>query len=195
MRYDLLHSINKILLLLTLLAIELIPNPVSPLTSGDILQLCLAGIKEKRGLTELSSLRSIGVSKILKAELNSLAIELSKEEIIPETLSSHGLALTLIMDLTVPDIHPICLFLQDFDHEDEWKTLSAIAGSLEKSTQSKVLTGLTREDISVFKPILEQGLSTFESDCNSSFCQSYHSLSSKRDSEFPSSLYQSNQFK
>jgi hypothetical protein len=150
--------------LTTLLAIDLIPKPVPPTISKEVLQLCLAGLREERDLTTLIGLRSMGVSKILKAELVGLQTQLTKSQIVPVALTARNIAHGILVDLPVADIRPICTFLADFEYEGQWKTLATISGSLEKSTQGRVMTGLKDQDVQVFNPILKQGISEFESD-------------------------------
>jgi hypothetical protein len=185
---------GKILLLLTLLAIELVPKPVPPTVAAEVLRLCLVGLNDERNLAALSSLRSLSVSKILKTELSSLQTQMTKSHILSAGLTSRHLALNVLIDLRVSDIHPICAFLQDSNEEDQWTTLTAIAGSLEKSTQGRVITGLKARDVEVFNPILQQGLSEFETDGTSSSSVADHSHSTKSDVEFPSCMHQSHQF-
>src|SRR5947207_13622074 len=185
---------DEILLLTTLLAIDLIPRPVPPTVSREVLRLCLAGLGEDRSLRTLASLRSLGVSKILKSELLSLQTQMSKSKVSPEVLTSRHLALNILVDLRVSDIRPLCAFLGDCNEIDRWTTLDAIAGSLEKSTQGRVVTGLKEHDIEVFNPILQQGLSEFESDGMIPFYLLIdQSHVAKGYTEFPSRLYQSYQ--
>jgi len=155
---------DEILLVLTLLAIDLVPKPVSPSFAGEVLRLCLEGLRHERNLGVLSSIRSLGVSKILKSELLSLQDEMSKSHILPEKLTARHLSVKILVDLRVSDIHPICTFLRDLNGDDQWTTLTAMAGSLEKSTQGRVIMDLTSQDVEVFNPLLKQGLSEFETD-------------------------------
>jgi hypothetical protein len=141
-----------------------VPRPILPTVAAEVLELCLAGLNEKRDLVSLSSLRSLGVSKILRGELLSLQRQVSKSQILPNVLTSRNLSQNVLVDLCVPDIRPICAFLQDFEDDERWGTLSVIAASLEKSTQAKVLTNLEDEDVKVFNPILQEGISEFEMD-------------------------------
>ena len=173
------------------MAIDLIPKPVPPTVAGEVLRLCLAGLREDRNLGTLASLRSLGVSKILKSELLSLQ---TKSEILPEVLTPHHLALNILIDLRVSDIHPLCVFLRDFAEIDQWTILVAVAGSLEKSTQGRVITGLKEEDIQAFNPILQQGLSKFEKDGLLSSLPADRSRVAKGYIEFSSRLHQSHQF-
>lgn len=174
----------------TLLAIDLIPKPVPPTISKEVLRLCLAGLRDDRDLATLAGLRSLGASKILKSELLSLHTQIAKSQIVPVALTARNLAHGILVDLSVGDIRPICEFLGDFEYEGQWKTLAAIAGSLEKSTHGRVVTGLKDQDVQVFGPILQQGISQFESDGIP-----FHpyvingSSSSKGDVEFSSCVY------
>lgn len=81
---------------------------------------------------------------------------------MPEILTTRGLALSILVDLSVPDIRPICAFLRDTEDVDPWEILVSIDGALEKSTQGKLVTGLEDRDIQVFKPILQNGISGFD---------------------------------
>jgi hypothetical protein len=174
-----------------LLAIDLVPKPVPPTVAGEVLTLCLAGLREDRNLGTLASLRSLGVSKILKSELLSLQ---SKSKILPEVLTPQHLALNILIDLRVSDIHPLCAFLRDFTEIDQWTILATIAGSLEKSTQGRVITGLKGQDIQSFNPILQRGLSEFETDGSLSYFPTDQSRVAKGYIKFPSCLHQSHQF-
>jgi len=155
---------GQILLVTTLLAIDLVPKPVPPTVTKEVLQLCLAGLLDERDLPTLAALRSLGTSKILKAELLNLNSQIAKSRIVPQALTARNLVHGILSDLSVGDIRPICDFLRDFEYEGQWKTLGTIAGSLEKSTQGRVLTGLRDGDVEVFSPILQRGISQFESD-------------------------------
>jgi hypothetical protein len=147
-----------------LLAIDLVPRPVPSSVVAEVLEFCLAGLKEKRDLISLTSLRSLGVSKILKSELLALQSQVSKSQILPNILTSRNLAQNVLVDLCVPDIRPICTFLRNFDGDDQWRTLSVIGTSLEKSTQAKIWSKLETKDVEIFNPILKQGVSNFEND-------------------------------
>jgi hypothetical protein len=151
-------------LLTALLSISLIPKPVPPTVAAEVLNLCLAGLCEKRDLISLSASRSLGLSKILKSELLSLQSQISTSQILPEILTSRVLALNILVDLTVPDIRPICAFLRESSDAGRWEILASVAGALEKSTQAKVVTGLEDQDIQVFNPILQNGISGFDTD-------------------------------
>jgi hypothetical protein len=148
---------------LTLLAVDLVPKPVPPTMSAEMLKLCLVGLKEVRALGALSSLRSMNVSKILKSELLSLKTKITNSG--QGILNAQHLALNILVDLRVLDIRPICAFLNDVEGEHHWVTLVSLAGALEKSTQGRVIPGLTMQDIQPFNPILQAGLKDFESDC------------------------------
>lgn len=150
--------------MLALLAIDLVPRPVPPTVSSQVLELCLAGLEEKRDLIFLLALRSTGVSKILKTELLALQTHVSKSQILPNNLTPRNLARNVLGDLAVADIRPICVFMRDFEDDERWRTLAALAGSLEKSTQGKVFTGLKDKDVEIFNPILQEGISDFETD-------------------------------
>jgi hypothetical protein len=104
------------------------------------------------------------LSKILKSELLSLQSQISTSQILPEILTSWALALNILVDLTVPDIRPICTFLRDSADAGRWDILASVAGALEKSTQGKVVTGLEDRNIQVFNPILQNGISGFDTD-------------------------------
>jgi hypothetical protein len=147
-----------------LLSISLIPKPVPPTVASEVLNLCLAGLREKRDLITLSASRSLGLSKILKSELLSLQSQISTSQILPEILTSWSLALNILVDLTVPDIRPICAFLRDSVDAGRWDILASVAGALEKSTQGKVVIGLEDRNIEVFNPILQNGISGFDTD-------------------------------
>jgi hypothetical protein len=153
----------------TLLAIDLIPKPVPPTVSKEVLDFCLAGLHDERDLAMLAGLRSLGASKILKTELLSLHTQMAKSQIVPMALTAQNLAHRILIDLSVGDIRPICEFLGNFEYEGQWKTLTAIAGSLEKSTHGRVITGLKDQDVQIFSPILQQGISQFESDGTNHF--------------------------
>jgi hypothetical protein len=148
---------------LTLLAVDLVPKPVPPTMSAEMLKLCLVGLKEVRALGALSSLRSMNVSKILKSELLSLETKITTSG--QGILNAQHLALNILVDLRVSDIRPICAFLNDVEREHHWAMLVSLAGALEKSTQGRVIPGLTMQDIQPFNPILQAGLKDFESDC------------------------------
>lgn len=151
-------------MLLTLIAIDLVPRPVPPTVSGDVLTLCLAGLLEHRDLAVLLSSRSLGVSKILKTELLSLQDLISTSQTPSKLLSPRNLSLDILVDLCVPDIRPICSYLRESDEDGQWHALAAIAGSLEKSTQGRLVNGLKDNEVEIFCPILRQGLSEFETD-------------------------------
>ena len=148
----------------TLLTVNLVPKPIPSTVAMDVLKLCLAGVNEKRDLIKLLSVRSLGVSKLLKSELLDLQTRTAKIQILPKALISHNFALDVLINLSVQDIRPICKLLWNIGEEDRWRTLASLAGCLEKSTQGKLLTGLEAQDISAFSPILKQGLSEFETD-------------------------------
>ena len=182
---------DEILLLMTLLAIDLVPKPVPPTVAEEVLRLCLEGLREERNLGTLLSLRSLSVSKILKSELLSLQTQMSKSQILPGVLTSQHLSLNIVMDLRVSNILPLCKFLRDFTEDNQWTILAAIAGSLEKSTQGRVITGLRSQDIEVFNPILKLGLAEFETDGTFSSFITNFSSAAKSNLEFPSRLHQS----
>lgn len=182
---------DEILLFTTLLAIDLIPPPVPPPVAGEVLKLCLAGLRDDRDLGSLVSLRSLGVSKMLKSDLLSLQ---TKSKSLQAVLTPRHLAINILIDLRVSDIHPLCVFLGDFNEIEQWTILAAIAGSLEKSTQGRVITGLKERDIQVFNQILRQGLSEFETDGTPYSFSADKSRVAKGYIEFPSRLYQSHQF-
>jgi len=79
-------------------------------------------------------------------------------------LNAQSLAYEILVDLSVGDIRPICEFLREYEYEGQWKTLAAIARSLEKTTQGRVIPGLEDQDVQVFTPILQDGIRQFESD-------------------------------
>src|SRR5437667_10612760 len=103
---------DEILLLTTLLAIDLVPKPVPPSVSSEVLRLCLAGLAEERKLETLVSLRSLGVSKILKSELLSLQTQMPQSQVLAEVLTPRHLALNILIDLHVSDIRPLCAYLR-----------------------------------------------------------------------------------
>lgn len=149
---------------MTLLAIDLVPKPISPTVATEVLELCLAGLRDNRDLVSLSSLRSLAISKILKSELLALQTHVSKSQILPNILTPRNLSRNVLVDLCVADIRPICAILPDIGDDDQWRILSAIATSLEKSTQAKVVTNLEDQHVKPFNPILQQGISEFETD-------------------------------
>jgi hypothetical protein len=155
---------GQILLVMTLLSIDLIPKPGPPTVTKEVLDLCLAGLRDERDLATLAGLRSVGASKILKTELLNLHSQIGKSRIVPLALTARNLVHGILCDLSVGDICPICDFLRDFKCEGQWKTLATVAGSLEKSTQARVITGLRDQDVEVFGPILQEGISQFDSD-------------------------------
>jgi hypothetical protein len=140
-----------------------VPKPVPPTMSAGMLKLCLVGLKEVRSLGALSSLRSMNVSKILKSELLSLEAKITNSG--HGVLNAQHLAFNILADLRVSDIRPICAFLNDVEGEYHWAMLISLAGALEKSTQGRVIPGLTTQDIQPFNPILQAGLKDFESNC------------------------------
>jgi len=79
------------------------------------------------------------------------------------SISAQKLAVRILPDLVVQDIHPLCDFLGNYDDAD-WSVLGAVAGSLEKSTQGRIVTGLKEEDVTCFTGILQDGISQFETD-------------------------------
>ena len=152
------------MLFCTLLAIQLVTKPVPPTVAPEVLQLCLAGLKENRDIATLSSLRSVGLTKIMKSEFSTLQDQLLKSQIVPEALSSYNIALHIIADLSVSDIHPLCEFLADLDEQLDWMILAPIASSLEKCTQGKLMNGLKSQDVEVFNSILNRGINEFDND-------------------------------
>jgi hypothetical protein len=179
-------------LTLTLLAVDLVPKPVPPTASAEMLKLCLAGLKEVRTLGTLLGLRSMHVSKALKSELLALEAKLTYSGESMSILNAHHLAFNVLVDLRVSDIHPICAFLGEIEGDYHWAKLVALAATLEKSTHGKLIPGLTPDDIQPFNAILHTGLRDFESNCNSpatlSFLNSL-SRSTKSHLEFPSSMH------
>jgi Wings apart-like protein regulation of heterochromatin len=150
---------------LTLLAIHLVPKPVDSNFSQTILQLCLAGLREKRDLAALVSLRSSGVSKILKMDLLGLGKKLDTvDDLVQLQLSAYNIALDIIPSLIVSDISPILSFLAEFSDDEDWNVFSALGAALEKSTQGKNLKTLEREDVTPLSTILQNGLTNFEID-------------------------------
>jgi hypothetical protein len=101
------------------------------------------------------------VSKILKRDLRDLPKHLSKLE-IPEPLTPETLSQSIIPDLIVTDIRPICAFLKNHYNNDDWNLMEPISSCLEKNTQGKVLTGLKVDDTRIFSDILEKGISVFD---------------------------------
>jgi len=152
------------LLFCTLLAIELVTKPLPPTIAAEVLDLCLAGLKESRDIATLSSLRSIGLPKIMKSEFSALQDQLLKSQIVPEALSSHNIALDIIEELSVSNIHPLCKFLSDSDEQLDWRTLAPISSSLEKGTQGKVMNDLKSQYVDVFNSILCRGINEFDDD-------------------------------
>lgn len=152
------------MLFATLLVVYLVPKPIPSTVAGDVLTLCLEGLNEKRDLNKLLLARSLNVSKILRNELLELRSQTERRTVLPEVLASRTFALDILSDLGVPDIRPICAFLRELDVEDQWRSLVALGGSLEKSTHGKLLNGLKDEEVAVFRPILKQGLAQFETD-------------------------------
>jgi len=134
--------------------------------SAEMLKLCLAGLKEIRSLGTLSALRSMNVSKILKSELLALETKFGKSRGSTGVFNAQNVAFDVLVDLWVPDIRPICSFLSEIEGDYHWVMLLSLAGSLEKSTQGRVMPTLTRRDIGPFKPILQAGLQAVESNCN-----------------------------
>ena len=132
--------------------------------AGEVLELCLAGLRDERDLATLAGLRSLGASKILKSELGRLQTQMAESRTVPVTLNARNLAHGILIDLSVGDIRPICEFLREFEYEGQWKTLAAISGSLEKTTQGRVIPGLKDQEVQVFNPILRDGIRQFESD-------------------------------
>ena len=147
-----------------MLAIELVTKPLPPTIATEVLDLCLAGLKESRDIATLSSLRSIGLPKIMKNEFSALQDQLLKSQIVPEILSSHNIALDIIEELSVSNIHPLCKFLSDSDEQLDWRTLVPISSSLEKGMQGKVMNDLKSQDVDVFNSILCRGINEFDDD-------------------------------
>src|SRR5579859_3107081 len=141
----------------------MVPRPVPKTTTEIVMALCLKGLEERRDLVTLASVRSLGVSKILKAEFIDLQGKMSKSTNGLESLTAQNLAARILPDLIVQDIQPLCSFLSNYDGI-EWSVLLAVAGSLEKSTQGRIVTGLKEDEITGFNRILQDGISEFESD-------------------------------
>lgn len=141
------------------------PKPVPPTMSAEMLKLCLAGLKEVRSLGKLAGLRSMNVSKILKSELLALEAKSAKSDKSTGILDAQHLAFNVLVELRVNGIRPICAFLGEIVEDYQWAMLVALAGSLEKSTQGRLIPGLTRQDIQPFDPILRAGLKDFGSNC------------------------------
>jgi len=135
--------------------------------SAEILKLCLAGLKEGRSLGTLSALKSMNVSKILKSELSALETKIAKTKGSAGIINAQRLAFDVVIDLRVFDIRPVCSFLSEIEGDYHWTMLVSVAGSLEKSTQGRLMPTLTRQSIHPFNPILQAGLQDFESNCNS----------------------------
>jgi hypothetical protein len=149
----------------------MVPRPVPTTTLDTVLEMCLKGSEETRDLVSLASVRSLGVSKILKAEYRDLMEKMGKAENPAENplevITAQNLAARILPDLVVQDIRPLCLFLRDYEGE-QWSVVLAVAGSLEKSTQGRVISGLQEEDITPFTKILLEGITNFETDSTSS---------------------------
>ena len=141
--------------------------------SAEMLKLCLAGLKEVRSLGTLSTLRSMNVSKILKSELLALETKITKTEGLTGIINAQRLAFGVLVDLRVPDIRPLCAVLREIEGDYDWAMLVSVAGSLEKSTQGRLMPSLTRQIIHPFNPILQAGLQEFESNCNSQYLPSH----------------------
>ena len=183
----------KILLLITLLVVDLIPKPLPPTISTGVLRLCLAGLRETRDLGKLSNLRSLSISKILKSELLTLQGQMAKLHILPEALTPRNFALSIIVDLPVTDIRPLCEFLRDCQDEDS-KILVAVAASLEKSTQGRVVTGLEDNEVEIFEHILKRGISEFDTNGMQFLDFTYASPAPQSDRDVSACMYQSHQF-
>lgn len=154
----------------------MVPRPVPATTLDTVLEMCLKGSEETRDLVSLASVRSLGVSKILKAEYRDLMEKMGKAENPAENplevITAQNLAARILPDLVVQDIRPLCLFLRNYEGE-QWSVVLAVAGSLEKSTQGRVISGLEEEDITPFTKILLEGITNFETDSTSSLYPSF----------------------
>jgi hypothetical protein len=102
----------------------------------------------------------------LKAEYIDLKVKIGKAKELLEDITAQNLATGILLDLVVQDVRPLCSFLRDYERE-QWSALRAVAGSLEKSTQGRLISGLQEEDIVPFTNILLEGITAFETDSTS----------------------------
>lgn len=88
---------------------------------------------------------------------------MGKQEDSLEDITAQNLAARILPDLVVQDVRPLLSFLRDYEGE-QWNALRAVAGSLEKSTHGRIISGLQEEDILPFTNILLEGITAFEID-------------------------------
>jgi Wings apart-like protein regulation of heterochromatin len=162
-------GVNQILLTVTLLVIYILPKPVPGTVTAESSRICLTGLQETRDLATLSSLRSLGLTKLLKQDLLGLESRLLSMDTLPKMLSPHNLATGVLADLSVSDISPLLSFLEENWEREQWGMLSSISQCLEKSTQGRVINDLNDRDVQVLTPLLKQGISEFETDGMASY--------------------------
>jgi hypothetical protein len=132
--------------------------------ADDISRFCLLGFREPRNLTQLSSLRSLSVSKILKAELQNLPVRLQEIDNIPADLSPNHLAPGLLTDLVIEDFWPLVTYLTVREENLSWLELKAIASCSEKSTQGRTISKLGANDFSGLALALMRGIEKFDAE-------------------------------
>jgi hypothetical protein len=151
---------------MTLLVICIVPKPVPPTVIAEVSQLCIAGLRETRDVTALASLRSLGVSKILKEDISNLKTQISAFESLPAILSPQILSLMILSEINMAEISPLLVFLTEIWEDHNWEIMLSVSQCLEKSTQGRVISDLQDRDVRILNPILQFGISDFNSNGN-----------------------------